>query len=253
MEEVRTELLNCPSGKETITKLWKLEKAKQMKVIVFLWRWWSARNKANDGKKMQSAIEIQGSVSYFVMEFEKLQTTKKGVSDNVRHTWKPPPLEYYKINTDGAFDPNTRTGGWGFVVRNTNGEVLLAGAGNICHVASALHAETIAALKGVQQVARLGMQHIILETDASILASAINATGIDRSPIGCLVYQIRDLMQSDFSTCSVSVCNRNCNKVADCLAGYGATVLNLGSEVLMSQVPVFVSELVSGDLPALKV
>jgi hypothetical protein len=72
IEDVRTELLNCPSGKETITKIWKLEKAKQMKVIVFVWRWWSARNKANDGKKMQCATEIQGSVSYFVMEFEKL-------------------------------------------------------------------------------------------------------------------------------------------------------------------------------------
>ena len=56
-------------------------------------------------------------------------------------------------------------------------------------------------------------------------------------------------MRSEFSSCSVSFCNRNCNKVADTLAAFGMGVLNSGSDMLMSQVPVFVSELVFGDLP----
>jgi hypothetical protein len=58
--------------------------------------------------------------------------------------------------------------------------VLVARAGNICHVASSLQAEMIAALRGVQQAARLGMQQIILETDASVLPSAISSAGIDQ-------------------------------------------------------------------------
>ena len=72
---------------------------------------------------------------------------------------------------------------------------------------------------------------------------------IDRSAIGCIIRQMRDFMQFEFSSCTVSVCNRNCNKVADSLATYGASVLDSGSSVLMSQVPEFVSVLVSGDLP----
>jgi hypothetical protein len=60
---------------------------------------------------MQNASEILGSVSYFLMEFEKLQNTRKEVLSDVRHSWRQPPIEYYKINTDGAFDPNTRTRG----------------------------------------------------------------------------------------------------------------------------------------------
>ena len=63
------------------------------------------------------------------------------------------------------------------------------------------------------------------------------------------MYQIRDIMCDDFSCCTVSVCNRSCNKVADCLAFHGGYVLSSGSEVFMNQVPDYVKDLVLGDLP----
>jgi len=63
MEDVRIELMNCQSGMETIDKIWELEKSQQLKVIV--WRWWSARNKVNDGGRLQCVAEIQGSVAFF--------------------------------------------------------------------------------------------------------------------------------------------------------------------------------------------
>ena len=62
MEDIRSILVSCQSGIETILKICKLEKINQMKVIVFLWRWWSARNKANEGERMLFAAEIQSSV-----------------------------------------------------------------------------------------------------------------------------------------------------------------------------------------------
>jgi len=79
MEDVRAELVNCPSEVETINKIWGLERSIQLKVIVFLWRWWSVRNKANKVGRMLSANEIYSSVYYFLMEFEKLEvnTMKK--------------------------------------------------------------------------------------------------------------------------------------------------------------------------------
>jgi hypothetical protein len=92
------------------------------------------------------------------------------------------------------------------------------------------------------------MQHIILEMDASVLARAIKASGVDRSPIACLVNQIRDIKQLKFSSCIISVCSRACNKVADRLAAYRMSVLMSGSDVTMTEVTMFVSELVSDDL-----
>ena len=65
MEHIRIQLLNCVSTWETYNIIWKLEKDTQLKVIIFLWRWWSARNKANDGGRMSNVDEINNSVNYF--------------------------------------------------------------------------------------------------------------------------------------------------------------------------------------------
>ena len=52
-------------------------------------------------------------------------------------------------------------------------------------------------------------------------------------------------MQSKFSSCIVSVCNRSCNRIADSLATHGAYVLEAGSCVYMSDVPFYVMDIVS--------
>ena len=57
------------------------------------------------------------------------------------------------------------------MIRDENGDVCWAGAGYITRAASALQTEAIAALKAIQQAVQLGMTHIILEMDASVLAS----------------------------------------------------------------------------------
>ena len=41
------------------------------------------------------------------------------------------------------------TGGWGFVARNSKGEVLLIGAGKISRAASAIQTELVVALKAI--------------------------------------------------------------------------------------------------------
>jgi len=149
----------------------------------------------------------------------------------------------------GFFDPSNKSGGWGFVVKDSSSEVLAAGAGNITYAAASLQAEAIAAYKSILQAARLGMTRIILEMDATVLASAIESSCIDRSAIGGLVHQMRDIMHVEFSFCTVSVCNPSCNKVADCLAFHGAYVLSSGFEVFLSQAPDYVKDLVLGHLP----
>jgi hypothetical protein len=65
-------------------------------------------------------------------------------------------------------------------VRNINGgEILAAGAGNIRHASSTLHAEAIVAYKSIIQAVQLDMSQIILETDAMVLATALKSTNID--------------------------------------------------------------------------
>jgi ribonuclease HI len=51
--------------------------------------------------------------------------------------------------------------------------------------------EAIAAYKGLQLAAQLGMTNVILETDATLLATGLISEQMDMSPIGCIVRQSR--------------------------------------------------------------
>jgi hypothetical protein len=76
--------------------------------------------------------------------------------------------------------------------------VLASGAGNISFAASVIHSEAIAAYKGLQHAAQLGMAKIILETNTTVLADALNSMLIDRSSIVSIIRQIRDFMHFKF-------------------------------------------------------
>lgn len=90
MEDIRAKLVSCQSGLEVLDKIWELQVNMQLKVFVFLWRWWSARNKANAGEKMPTASDVCGSVMFFLMQFEKLYETEKKVIAATQVSWKPP-------------------------------------------------------------------------------------------------------------------------------------------------------------------
>ena len=74
MENIRNALLHACSGKEVVQRIWDLNQELQFKVLILLWRWWSARNKANAEDKMASPGEVCSSVTYFLMEFKKLDS-----------------------------------------------------------------------------------------------------------------------------------------------------------------------------------
>ena len=91
----------------------------------------------------------------------------------VNQVWCPPPDDFLKINTDGAFRLSTKSGGWGFTIKNNHGIALVAGAGSLENVAEPLQAEALAMLYAVNEASRMGCQKVILETDAVALKQAI--------------------------------------------------------------------------------
>ena len=62
------------------------------------------------------------------------------------------------------------------MIREWDGGVISAGYGKLENVGEAFHAEIIACLQGIQRAADLGMQRMILETDASMVAQAMKST-----------------------------------------------------------------------------
>lgn len=90
MEPLRILLQECWSVKETINKIWTFDKSEQLKVVLLLWRWWSARNKMDQGGKTLNVNEIQSSVIYYLSEFEELHITNHAPKAACI-PWKPPP------------------------------------------------------------------------------------------------------------------------------------------------------------------
>ena len=111
--------------------------------------------------------------------------------------------------------------------------------GKLQRLSSPLHAEAVGAMRSVEHAVQLGMTHIILETDATILGEALRSSAWDRSPYGALFRQTRDLLYFDFTKSVISVCNRACNRVADSLAAYAASLVVDASKIFMDHVPEF--------------
>jgi hypothetical protein len=111
---------------------------------------------------------------------------------------------------------------------------------------NAQHAETVACLIGIEYAESLGIERIIVETDATTVVDAINNPNSDRSPLTMMFREIRAKLLYDFSFSSVSHCPRACNSIAHILAAIG---LNCNSEHLIWQesVPEHVSVLVSSE------
>ena len=226
-----------------------LEQKLQHRILIFLWQWWLARNIANEGQKMASVSEVCSNTTFHLLEWEKLQQLPTQISQKCNVKWKPPASEFFKINCDASYSHNTGTGGWGCVIRNSRGDVLEVGFGKLQRLSSPLHAEAVGAMRSVEHAVQLGMTHIVLETDATILGEALRSSAWDRSPYGALFRQMRDLLYFDFTKSVISVCNRACNRVADSLAAYAASLVVDASKIFMDHVPEFVSPLVSGDKP----
>lgn len=73
------------------------------------------------------------------------------------------------------------TGGWGFVIRDSSGDVVGAGAGKITHASTATRTEAEACFQALSAAATWGISNAVVESDCQILLSALQSTDYDRS------------------------------------------------------------------------
>jgi ribonuclease HI len=72
-----------------------------------------------------------------------------------------------KLNCDGAFSDDSNSGGWGWIIRDTDGDAILARCGRVEHFSSSLQAdEVISCLQGVQAAIVFGIRYLEVETYA---------------------------------------------------------------------------------------
>jgi hypothetical protein len=98
----------------------------RLRVIMLLYSWWEARNKANAGEGMRPLGQI---VHRSTMLTAEAGPRKEEVIKGPRppETWTRPPENILEVNCDDAFFAETKTGCWGFVIRDHDGHAILGG------------------------------------------------------------------------------------------------------------------------------
>ncbi|KAE8784042.1 hypothetical protein D1007_42402 [Hordeum vulgare] len=139
--------------------------------------------------------------------------------------WTKPEVGILKINSDGSYNKDTLTRGWGYIIRDHEGDVVVTAAGRLHHVHDALQVEAEACIRAIYKAQELGIGNVVMETYASTLVSAIKTSRYDLAPNGNLFQEIKAFASLNFISFDIVHCPRACNKVADALAMHGSKMV----------------------------
>jgi ribonuclease HI len=135
--------------------------------------------------------------------------------------WKPPPVGWVKLNSDGACK-HDGSAGCGGIIRGSDGE-WLGGFAKKLGICSAYVAELWGVYEGLRLARRLGFNVVELNVDSLLVANVLNSHRCS-SPMGrALVAKIRSLIAMDWEVV-VKHSYREANQCADALASCGVTL-----------------------------
>ena len=78
----------------------------------------------------------------------------------VEAQWKPPKVNYFKINLDASFVKKNK-GGWGAICRDDTSMVQFAAAGCLLHITDHLHAKAMALSSAIDVAEHLGVGRVV--------------------------------------------------------------------------------------------
>ena len=247
LEEERRTMGEMNSARGVIEYILCLPEKKQLQVVTLSWLWWQERNRRREGEKGREGAQLAVLIAHTADEFMKIGRPVTVPGPKTKKKWQRPDQDIYKINCDGSFHADTAVGGWGYVIRNDAGEVVLAGAGHCSHLMDALHAELLACQEGIKKAAEQGMWKVIVETDSLLAKSALETNSFALASIGGIAYETKSLMNMSFVSCVLSFCPRECNQVAHALAAQGC-MCSQNADLCWEGMPPGVENLVASDI-----
>ena len=104
-------------------------------------------------------------------------------------SWKPPVIGHVKLNFDGAC-LGGKLWGWGFVVRNHDGDIILARAKHGDGFPGALVEEARACLFSLENTYNMGIKNITIEGDCLSLIEMLRSDSVHKNVTGYFVSDI---------------------------------------------------------------
>jgi len=204
------------------------------------------RNKINKGEKGQTGEEVAADVLNLMCDLRELEI--KSVREVIRSAgWKAPPPGQLKINSDGSFIQETLQGSWGFIIRDHEGDGVLAGAGRLGSIPDALTTEAATCAQALQAATDYGISHVQVEVDSTALQQALQSSSMDLVTCGMLLIDTRSLLCEHFVCGKILSIPRACNGLAHNLAKLAMCWDPGNYHVWASPLPEFVKSLIAHD------
>ena len=134
-------------------------------------------------------------------------------------SWKKPPLEWCKLNMDGAFLGNSGKVGGGRIIRDSEGRWVKGFARSIGFTTS-ITAEFWALRDGLLLADQIGLQNLVIELDAKVVVELVQSKTTSNAFYSSLLANCRFLL-GRFQHCKVQHVFCEVNRVADALAKLG--------------------------------
>ncbi|KAJ8451527.1 hypothetical protein Cgig2_018161 [Carnegiea gigantea] len=165
--------------------------------VAILWEYWNSRNKFLSGTRRINLHHVGKRARAFVHNYRKVQMDSILASkcETACSDRKPPDAGYLKLNVDaGRLEEGNF--GWGFVLRDHLGGIVMAGSCQGMGFQGAELEETRACLFALNQVQRHGHDRLIVESDCLSLVSKLRKK---EAPNNSLGFFISDIFQLVFS------------------------------------------------------
>ncbi|XP_042980158.1 uncharacterized protein LOC122310328 [Carya illinoinensis] len=195
-----------------------LDREKLEVVAIQMRKVWLRRNIFVFENRLSCPNKLLLSTAEVLEEFKQANRWKNaGIQPRTRPVhnavWIRPTEDFVKVNWDASFDIKRGNMRMGVIMRDVNGEALLAACDRKFNVQSAEVAECYALWKALKGCSDLNVQKVIFEGDAKGVITAVQSEEDNLSVIGPLVDDIRDVL-SNRKGWSLQFAYRERNKVA---------------------------------------
>lgn len=180
--------------------------------FVVAWSIWYNRNQKCFEDKTHPPNQIWYHARRLVLEHKEAIASIKGKHTPEDPKWIAPPLDFHKINVDGASLDDGRMSSVGVIIRNSKGDAVAAVSKTLLGQYTSLEIEFIALENGVLLAKKLELSQVIFKSNSLATIQSLQTLDFE-GDLGHLCQGIINLMGS-FRSWKFKHLKRDYNKVA---------------------------------------
>ena len=189
------------------------------RMVIMAWALWTSRNEVQTGGAKKNVRKIVDDALEYLAKYQ-VCVEEPNKPRSVQHEcWKPPSLNKFKINIDGAVFASQKTTGVSVLVRDAAVKTIGALSKKIWASLKAIEVEVKAVETGLQFAKDLLIHDFILESDSLLLTNALKELSPPLPTMAAIIYYSLSISR-EFRQVEFSHVRRQGNKLAHLLAKY---------------------------------